>query len=943
MMTLLHPAWLVLAIPLVASVWVWPPITWLLRVLRLLTLALVLLSLAGLTLRLPSRAGTVVIVADRSTSMPPNSDAAHTELIELVHKGMRSHASSADRLAVISFGQEAVIEQSPDTEKFSGFINAYDRDASNLTEALELALALIPLDNPGRILIQSDGRWTGRDPNTAAVRAAGRGIAIDYRVQQRAAANDLAIARLDAPAEVGPGESFLITAWVHAPVAQDASFELRRGQQVIASGKRALTSGFNKLTFRDRAVEPGTQSYTLVITGSGDDPVPENNRARLLVGVQGAKPVLCLSQSPQSGLPRLLRAGGLHVVMKTPEECQWTLEQLSGFTGVVIENVPAEKIGQTGMETLAAWVREAGGGLMFTGGRASFGPGGYYRSPLEPVLPVSMELRNEHRKLSLAIVVALDRSGSMAVPVGGGRAKMDLANLGTAEVLNLLSSADEFGCLAVDTQAHVVVDLERVSDKEPARKNILGIQSMGGGIYVDEALVAAADMINRATAGTKHIILFADAADTEQPGRYQEIVAKCREAGITISVIGLGTEADKDAELLKDIARRGDGRVFFTNSAEELPRLFAQDTFVVARSTFLDEPTPIQTTAGLSALAGRQFTRPPNIGGYNLCYIRPEATLAAVTEDEYKAPVVASWQAGLGRVLCYTGEADGKYTGDIAGWKDVGEFFTSLARWTSGKSSAFGEQLMLTQEVHNGTNTIRLLLDPDRSTDPFQALPQVTTLRAMAGRAPRSEKMTLQWRSADELALQIPLRGEETALTTVTVPGIGSLALPPVCLPYSPEFKPPEGEYGQATLEGLSRATDGKECLVVEQIWDDIPRQARLVSIAPWLLIGAVVLLLIEVLERRTSLLSRVGRGRAVSSRVAPARAAVKTLACVVPRPLADSAASPRSTVPQVIESPPKPSPTPDPVLPAALEGTDMLEALRQARRRSRERTDSSE
>ena len=42
-------------------------------------------------------------------------------------------------------------------------------------------------------------------------------------------------------------------------------------------------------------------------------------------------------------------------------------------------------------------------------------------------------------------------------------------------------------------------------------------------------------------------------------------------------------------------------------------------------------------------------------------------TLATVTVDEYRAPVTAAWQAGSGRVLCYTGEADGKYAGAIAG------------------------------------------------------------------------------------------------------------------------------------------------------------------------------------------------------------------------------------------------------------------------------------
>jgi hypothetical protein len=280
---------------------------------------------------------------------------------------------------------------------------------------------------------------------------------------------------------------------------------------------------------------------------------------------------------------------------------------------------------------------------MVTGGRQSYGPGGYYKSPLEPVLPVSMELRQEHRKLALAIVVALDRSGSMAVSVGGGKAKMDLANLGAAQVLDMLGPMDEFGCFAVDTVAHTIAELGPVANKGPTRDKILRIQSMGGGIYVYEALAASAEMIQKAKAGTKHIILFADAADSEEPGRYAALLEQTRKAGITVSVIGLGTPKDKDAALLEDVARRGGGRLFITDKPEELPRLFAQDTFVIARNAFLDDPVRIAPTAGLTALAGRAFALDRPIGGYNLCYLRPEATLGAVTRDEYKAPAVASW------------------------------------------------------------------------------------------------------------------------------------------------------------------------------------------------------------------------------------------------------------------------------------------------------------
>jgi Mg-chelatase subunit ChlD len=924
--TILQPIWLFLLIPLGLSLWLWRLPTRLLLAIRLLALVLLVLGLSELALRLPSRTGTVVVVADRSLSMPPNSEATQKLAIDLVQTKM----SSEDRLAVVSFGRTAAVDQVPGAGAFPGFVTEVGGDASSLAEGLETALSLVPRDGSGRILVLSDGRWTGRDPAGVVPGAAARGVAIDYRAMQRSTAGDLAIARIDAPALVSPGESFLITAWVYSPTPQEASFELKRGEIRIAGGSRKLTAGLNRLTFRDRAAEGGNQAYTMNVTSTIADPVLENNTARLLVGVGGPRPILHVSQSGKSAMAALLRKGGLELRESAPKPELWTLESLAKYSAVVLENVPAEKVGQGGMETLAAWVRETGAGLLMTGGRSSYGPGGYYKSPLEPIMPVSMELRNEHRKLALAIVVTLDRSGSMAVPVPGGKVKMDLANQGTAQVLDLLGSMDEFGCIAVDTIPHTIAPLAPVSDKGPIRKQILSIESMGGGIYIYEALFAAANMIAKAKSGTKHIILFADAADSEEPGRYKELMGKLKAAGITVSVIGLGTEKDQDAELLKDIAKLGNGRIFFTDKPEELPRLFAQDTFVVARNTFLDDPTSIRTTLGLASLTDRAFEMPAGlkIGGYNLCYLRPGATLATVTEDEYKAPVAASWRAGAGRVICYTGEADGKYAGDITGWDRVGDYFTSLARWVAGPSGPLGEGMLLTQEVKDGVNMVQLHLDPDRKGESFTSLPPAVTLRSNQGEAPRSAKTTLRWSGADTLSLEVPLTGTETTLTTVEVPGYGPVPLPPVCLPYSPEFRPDQNERGLQTLEKLSRATGGKERLEVGTIWQDLPHQPRMLSMTRWLLAGVLVVLLLEVLERRTGLLSRprwltlfTGTEREVEKR--EKRAPVPKL------PAAPTSEEPKE------EKPKKEEPKP-----AATEQAGVVEAMRKARQRMRGRTE---
>ena len=216
-------------------------------------------------------------------------------------------------------------------------------------------------------------------------------------------------------------------------------------------------------------------------------------------------------------------------------------------------------------------------------------------------------------------------------------------------------------------------------------------------------------------------------------------------------------------------------------------------------------------TSGLPALLGKSGLQVdfPKIGGYNLCYLRPGANPAIVSVDEYDAPVAASWHAGLGRVLCYTGEADGQYTGPIADWEKAGSFFASLARWTAGEVQGLGNDVVATQELGGGVCRIVLHLDPARQKAPFTRLPELTTLSARPGELAVSKKTRMNWSSADTLLTEIPITGSETILPAVAAPGMGQTTLAPMCMPYSPEYLPQKPGRGVGELEQLGNSTCG--------------------------------------------------------------------------------------------------------------------------------------
>jgi hypothetical protein len=137
--------------------------------------------------------------------------------------------------------------------------------------------------------------------------------------------------------------------------------------------------------------------------------------------------------------------------------------------------------------------------------------------------------------------------------------------------------------------AHVMVPQQAVDNPGKIISNVRRIDSQGGGIFVYTALAAAGKELMGAPQLNKHILLFSDAADSEEPGDYKKLIEKYVQAGITISVVGLGTEQDPDAEFLKDIAKRGNGSVYFTQDATQLTQFFTADTITYTRNSYVED------------------------------------------------------------------------------------------------------------------------------------------------------------------------------------------------------------------------------------------------------------------------------------------------------------------------------------------------------------------
>jgi len=860
MIHFLFPEFLLLLIPICFAYAKWGHASGVTGDIRIALILLLVFALTGPRINLGGQGIDVIVVADRSRSMPTKS---HDNIKELI-RNLQSNRKTGDRIGIVTFGSSALIEeQLSDSTELAEYKKEILPDGSDLDSAINSALLLVNPNRPARILVLSDGEYNGRSALSAARRAREAGVPIDFRQFERVHIGDVAIESLALPETVSPREPFQFSVWVYADRDTHGTVQVLRNGKPLTSADRDFTTGINHLLFRDVLEAGGIYNYSAQLTVPGD-PLLENNRGTGVVRVESGPRVLVLNTDGAEGnLVRELKAARIPVDVFIAANHPVTQDSLDPYRAVVIENVPAVDFGRLKMARLAQFVEDLGGGLMLTGGERSFGTGGYFKSPLDDVLPVSMEMREEHRKNSLALAIALDRSGSMTASVKGGKTKMDLANLGTAECVRLLSAGDSVAVIAVDSAPHIIQALTPVDDPERIAIKALSIKSRGGGIFVYEALVAAGNELMKAEQSTKHIILFSDAADSEQPGKYKSLLKQYEAAGITVSVIGLGTKSDSDAKLLEDVAKLGKGNIMFTADAQELPRLFTQDTMSVARSTFVkkDKKTQPNGISGIllpdARLMGNLGSGAfPNIDGYNLSYLKTNATAGVISQDEYQAPWSAFWYRGLGRVAAVTLEVDGQHSGQFGQWDFYDDFLITHVRWLLGSESPNDIFVNAQREGQDAIFTVEL--DPDRKNKSTDLTPKLRIIKPGDERTKPLEPDML-WVGPDTLQARVPLNQTGTYRTLLKTGPQKFTRGPVVSLPYSPEYVPRIGlPSGAEILASIAELTGGIPRTDILEILADPPRSASKRSLLPLLFTICIILLLLEIAGRRLSLWQRM-------------------------------------------------------------------------------------
>jgi Mg-chelatase subunit ChlD len=682
--------------------------------LRLIIILCLVLSLAGLEIVRSGDELAVVFLMDVSDSMPQQT--IDTE-VGYVREAIESMGAD-DRAAIVLFGADALVDRPMLAESELGLISSVPiTNQTDLAEAIRLGMALYPSGAARRMVILSDGAQTTGDARAAAEYAAASGVEIVIVPFINQTDTEALITEVDAPTHLRPGEGFELNVSIRSNQAIPAVLRVLTGNEVLHEQTYDLRRGDQIFSLPLTAGEPGFVSYQVQLV-PGEDTFHQNNRLDAYSEVEGPPSILMVALEPGEALPggeirpdehsallQVLQAAGFQVDLVTPNFFPLDLPTLAKYNSVVLVDVPARTLTNRQMQTLQTYVRDLGGGLVAVGGPTSYGVGGYYGTPIEEALPVEMQIKDEKRRPSLAIVFIIDHSGSMS-DTSGGAMKLELAKEAAARSIELLFPTDRVGVVMFDDVASWVVPMTDLADPDAVTGAIGSIQP-GGGTDIMSGLQAMAGVLPDDPARVKHVILLTDGG--ADPTGIPELVEKLfTENGITLSTVGVGSDA---APFLEDLAAIGGGRYHFTADAGGIPSIFTEETSLATRSYIMEEsffPTGVNSSP---ILAGIEST--PRLHGYVASSAKSLATV--ILESEKGDPILAAWQYGLGRSVAFTSDATGRWARDWVGWEAFPTFWAQALRYTIGETL----ETALEMSIEIEGETAHLMLDAQGQNGDF--------------------------------------------------------------------------------------------------------------------------------------------------------------------------------------------------------------------------------
>ncbi len=602
--------------------------------------------------------------------------------------------ASGDSWSLFAVGSTVRPFESPEelaemlTKWESGVTDDQFRSQSRLADALLETRLAFAAGKSRRVILMSDGQETDSDV-AAALRQLDQ-EQIDVRWQKLDALSEPEagiVSVTPSSRSAFHGEVVRMQVKLATNRAMKGTLRLvHKGVAVQQQEVQLSPDAINATHFDVEMTTPGDSRWTAELLPEQDHFLL-NNQSACTVAVRGKPRVLILHQEPRDvrSFARSLREQEIEVEVRGELGMPETLESALAFDAIMLADLPATSMMPRQMDMLKRYVIDFGGGLIMLGSDNSFGLGGYYKTPVEEVLPLVSRFEKEKEKPSLAMILVIDKSGSMqGMP-------MALARQAAKAAVELLSARDLIGVIGFDGAPQIVSELRSAAEADAVQGAIDSLQA-GGGTYMYPAMAEAKSMLETAPAKIRHMILLSDGHT--QAADHHSLAQDAVDAGLTVSTVALG---GADRELLASIAEIGRGRYYETDDPANVPQIFTKETMQASKSAIKEDLFGAVQTGDHPMLAGFDESDLPFSLGYVMTEVKPTAQmlLAAETGD----PLLAVGRYGLGTGLAYTSDLTERWGGEWLAWDGCGKFWAQALRSVLRKTD--NDNFEITQYVQD--------------------------------------------------------------------------------------------------------------------------------------------------------------------------------------------------------------------------------------------------
>jgi Mg-chelatase subunit ChlD len=623
---------------------------------------------------------------------------------------------------------------------------------SDLQAALRQALAALPEGTTRRIVLVTDGMETRGNVQAEVERL--RRLGVPVFAKSAAALEPPAevwVRGLSLPSELEPRVPFTALAELESTRAGAASCVLRIDGVETATVEVQVPAGRATARFEGQTVPRGGEKKITVeckAVAPLEDRFAENNTFETVAHFPEKPRVLYVEGSIGESADLAGALGGeMRVEVRGPGGLPSTVAELSAFDAVVVSDLPRvsksnrENFSGAAMQAVRDYV-EKGGVFVMAGGPNSLGPGGYTGTALErSVLPVKLDVEQKNEEASVALMLVIDKSGSMS------GLKMELAKEAAKATARALKSDDLIGVVAFDARPEAVVKLGRAANSVFILNNLSRLQS-GGGTSIRPALEEAGKQLRGAKAQTKHIILLTD-GQSDRSGVVPLAERLFRE-GVTVSTVAIGDGSD--AVLLREIALAAGGNSYRTQDPNQIKKIFLNEASQLTRKSIVEERfTPrVSGRAGrLQALRGLGAV--PPLLGYVSTKAKGDAEVLMTTHRG--EPLLARQRIGLGWSIVWTSDAKARWALPWVRSSVFPRFWRQLLR----SSMPVDKEMLYAVEASVGRETLVIEADAVDEADAF-----VNGLRASARvRTPLGDtrEVDLQQTASGRYTAELPLEG----------------------------------------------------------------------------------------------------------------------------------------------------------------------------------------